>query len=45
MNEDSSKEETQTSAWDEEHPWLTVPEDDDPLDEVIRYTLNELRLA
>ncbi len=39
--------ETQVS-WEIEHPWLsevTMQEDDDSLDEVIRYTLDELRFT
>ena len=46
MNEDAK--ETQESSWDENNPWLshqTAAEDDDSVDEVIRYTLDELRLA
>ena len=46
MNEDAK--ETQEPSWDENHPWLsrqTATEDDDSVDEVIRYTLDELRLA
>ena len=46
MNEETK--ETQES-WEESHPWLsrlTASEDeDDSIDEVIRYTLDELRLA
>lgn len=45
MNEE--KKETQES-WEESHPWLskTIRQDeDDSLDEVIRYTLDELRFA
>ena len=39
--------EQQYSAWEESHPWLaelTQAEDDD-VDEVIRYTLDEIRFA
>lgn len=39
--------ETQQS-WEESHPWLsrqTSADEEDSLDEVIRYTLDELRLA
>ena len=46
MNEDAK--EAQESSWDENHPWLShqnAAEDDDSVDEVIRYTLDELRLA
>lgn len=45
MNEESR--ETQAS-WEESHPWLsgmTRPEEEDSLDEAIRYTLDELRIA
>ena len=44
MNEDAK--EAQESSWDENHPWLshqTAAEDDDSVDEVIRYTLDELQ--
>ena len=46
MSEDSK--ETQAPSRNESHPWLsqlTESEDDDSVDEVIRYTLDELRLA
>ncbi len=39
--------ETQVS-WEYDHPWLsevTMQEDDDSLDDVIRYTLDELRFT
>ncbi len=45
MNE--GPKETQES-WEESHPWLsnlTQQDEDDSLDEVIRYTLDELRFA
>ena len=45
MNEEAK--ETQ-ELWEETHPWLselTQPEEEDSLDEVIRYTLDELRFA
>ncbi len=45
MNEESK--ETQ-EAWEESHPWLsklTQQDEDDSVDEVIRYTLDELRFA
>ena len=35
-------------SWEESHPWLsklTKQDEDDSLDEVIRYTLDELRFA
>lgn len=43
-----TKSESQESTWAEEHPWLaqlTVAENNDSVDEVIRYTLDELRFA
>ena len=45
MNEDTR--ETQAPVRDEPLSWLTRPnnEDDDSVDEVIRYTLDELRFA
>jgi hypothetical protein len=46
MNEETK--ETQES-WEESHPWLSKQtqqdEEDDSVDEVIRYTLDELRFA
>ena len=39
--------ETQES-WEESHPWLsklTARDEEDSVDEVIRYTLDELRFA
>ena len=45
MNEET--QETQES-WGDSHPWLsgiTKQDEDDSVDEVIRYTLDELRLA
>lgn len=45
MNEETK--ETQES-WESAHPWLsklTQRDEDDSVDEVIRYTLDELRLA
>ena len=45
MNEETK--ETQV-LWEESHPWLTVQavqDEDDSVDEVIRYTLDELRFA
>ena len=41
MNDETM--ETQAS-WEESHPWL-VQDEDDSVDEVIRYTLDELRFA
>ena len=46
MNEENK--EAQEPSWQEAHPWLsqlTSAEDDDSVDEVIRYTLDELRFA
>ena len=46
MNQDA--QETQLQLWEDFHPWLvqsSEPEDEDSVDEVIRYTLDELRLA
>jgi len=46
MNQEKS--ETQEATWADEHPWLAqmaAAEDDDSVDEVIRYTLDELRFA
>ena len=45
MNEETK--ETQ-DAWESAHPWLsklTRRDEDDSIDEVLRYTLDELRLA
>ena len=45
MNQETT--ETQIS-WEESHPWLsllTVSEEDESVDETLRYTLDELRLA
>ncbi len=46
MNEETN--ETQAVSWEESHPWLSqlsVQDTDDSVDEVIRYTLDELRFA
>jgi len=44
-----NQENTETPiSWEEAHPWLsrlTAREDEDPDDEVIRFTLDELRIA
>ena len=38
--------EEQVSAWEVSHPWLAEPAaDEDDVDEVIRYTLDEIRFA
>lgn len=45
---DEEKKESQES-WEESHPWLSKltasQNEDDSIDEVIRYTLDELRFA
>ena len=41
-------EQVQAPSWEEAHPWLserTVREEGDSIDEVIRYTLDEIRFA
>ena len=46
MNEDVN--EAPVSSWEDLHPWLShevADGDDDSLDEVIRYTLDEIRFA
>ena len=46
MNEETTKE-TQ-DLWEDSHPWLAKllsQDEDDSVDEVIRYTLDELRFA
>ncbi len=45
MNEETMEAQI---SWEESHPWLsrlTEQDEEDSLDEVIRYTLDELRLA
>ena len=38
--------EEQISAWEISHPWLSeLPAEEDDVDEVIRYTLDEIRFA
>ena len=38
--------EAQVSAWETSHPWLAEsPGQEDDVDEVIRYTLDEIRFA
>ncbi len=39
--------EEQVSAWEASHPWLAEPAspEEDDVDEVIRYTLDEIRFA
>ena len=46
MNEEA--QEYQAPVWESAHPWIspqTVREEDDSVDEVIRYTLDELRFT
>ena len=46
MNQETA--ETENRAWAEAHPWLAqkpAQEEDDSLGEVIRYTLDEMRIA
>ena len=46
MNENAR--EAQVSVWDEAHPWLAgmaSAEEDDSIDEQIRYALDEMRFA
>ena len=45
---DQEARETQAPLFEESHPWITLradPEEEDSVDEVIRYTLDELRFA
>ena len=45
---DQDNRETQAPLFEESHPWITLAadsEDEDSVDEVIRYTLDELRFA
>lgn len=47
MNQEAAAE-TQELTWAEEHPWLAqivTMDDEDSVDEVIRYTLDEIRFA
>lgn len=46
MNQETK--ESQTPLFEESHPWITLTADsegEDSVDEVIRYTLDELRFA
>ena len=44
MEEETLEE--QVSEWKASHPWLAEPPaGEDPVDEVIRYTLDEIRFA
>ena len=45
---EQNAQETQIQPWEEAHPWLSLSasrEEDGSVDEVICYTLDELRLA
>lgn len=45
---DQETRETQAPLFKESHPWITLmadTEEEDSVDEVIRYTLDELRFA
>ena len=45
MNQETMEE--QTLSWEDSHPWLSrmTAAEEDSIDEVIRYTLDELRFA
>ena len=46
MNQENN--EPQAPTFEESHPWITLrplPDEEDSVDEVIRYTLDELRFA
>lgn len=48
MNEETTTPAATEPSWEESHPWLsnqTKQDEDDSVDEVIRYTLDELRFA
>ena len=48
MNQENTEETLTLSAWEEEHPWLALSraeDDEDTVDEMIRYALDELRIA
>lgn len=48
MNEASTTLAETETTWEESHPWLSKPttqDEEDSVDEVIRYTLDELRFA
>lgn len=45
---DQETRETQAPLFEESHPWISLmaeAEEEDSVDEVIRYTLDELRFA
>ena len=45
---DQETKDTQASLFEESHPWITLmanAEGEDSVDEVIRFTLDELRFA
>ena len=48
MNEETTTPAATEPTWEESHPWLsklTALDEEDSVDEVIRYTLDELRFA
>ena len=48
MNEETTTPEAKEPTWEESHPWLsklTARDEEDYVDEVIRYTLDEIRFA
>jgi len=48
MNEEATTPAATEPTWEESHPWLsklTAQDEEYSVDEVIRYTLDELRLA
>ena len=39
-------EEPKTPEYDpKDHPWIEMPEDEDSLDEALRFSLDEIRIA
>ncbi len=48
MNEETTTPAATEPTWEESHPWLsklTAQDEEGSVDEVIRYTLDELRFA
>ena len=46
--QNTEAQETSATAWEESHPWLsklTSSEEEDSLDEMVRFALDELRYA
>lgn len=43
----SKENDEQTLSWEESHPWIAQisTQEKDSIDEVLRYTLDEIRLA